>query len=153
MRVWMSAVVIAILAGALQAGNWPGQGDSHGDSHVTSGDGGGRDVALNGGTGVLVGGRKDEFAFVQLMRGTGVEVVRTVRRMKLTADRDVDEGIVDLATEHESDAVFRLGAVSLLGDRLTSGPRALRQVFDDISQNARALPAVNRFNVRVSFGF
>jgi len=143
MRVWISAILIAILAGALPAGNWSG----HDDIPLTSG--GDMPVAVTSGA---PDGRELEFAFGQLLRAAGAEIAGTVGQVRFMANRDAGKGTVDATNNRDSPAVYGFGLGALLGNRPAQGGNVLRQMFNDISLGA-ALPAIDRFTARVWFGF
>ncbi len=147
MRVWISAILIATLAGALQAGNWSGHDDipltSAGDVPV---------VALDDRAGPVAHDRAVEFAFVRLLRGAGADVAGSVGRVRVKADRDASQTNDDTSRNRKSGAVYGFGVAALLANRPVPGSNGLRQMFDDISLGA-ALPAIDRFRARVWFGF
>jgi hypothetical protein len=147
MRVWISAILIATLAGALQAGNGAGHDDiplvSGGDAPV---------VALAGGAGPVAGAHAVEFAFVRLLRGAGDDVAGSVGRLRVKADRVAGQTHGGTGRSRQSGAVYGFGVAALLGNRPAPGGNGLRRVIDDMSLGA-ALPAIDRFTARVWFGF
>ncbi|PCH70643.1 MAG: hypothetical protein COC12_08015 [Rhodobacteraceae bacterium] len=147
MRVWIPAILIAILAGALQAGNWSGQDDIP----LTSG-GDMPDVALVGGAGSMAEDRAVEVAFMRLLRGAGADVADSVGRVRVKADRDAGQTHADITSNRKGGAIYGFGVAALWGNSPAPGSNVLRQMFDDISLGT-ALPAIDRFTARVWFGF
>lgn len=165
MRILISVVAIASLAGALQAGDWTGAygGLSAGQQSRQSGtDGRHAEYGLHGGYAVdygdLVLGGELEFVQMQLVSSGGSG---TVGRLKFRAGHDFGPamGYAVLGGAHgetptggESGVVYGLGLMAAFGDHLTLGGEALRQVFDDVAGGGADL-TTDSFTVRVSFRF
>jgi len=172
MRIMISAVAIAMLAGTLQAGDWTGAyaggqagyynggARSSGDT-VTYGLHGGYDIDF----GDLVLGAELEFGRMNLSQGGGANGASDVGRIKFRAGRDfgsimayaIAGGVNARAPSgapsgSATGTVYGLGLLTSVGENLTLSGEALRQVFGNFAKSGSDLKT-DLFNVRVSFHF
>lgn len=168
MRSYISAVILALLAGSVQAGDWTGSyaGAQLGLRPGNAGVGGDElRFGLHGGYNVdfggLVLGGEVEFERMRLVESNGAEVLSNVGRLKLRAGRDFGATMAyaivggvngDSATGNDFGVVYGLGVLTAVGDHLMLSGEALRQVFDEFGTSGADLKT-NSFNVRVSFRF
>jgi len=167
-RILISAVAIASVAGALQAGDWTGAygGVQAGQRSSEAGiDGGRSEYGLHGGYdidyGGLVLGGELEVVRMQLVQSGGGAGIDTVGRLKFRAGHDFGQAMGyailggahgDAASGRETGVVYGLGLLATVGDHLTLGGEALRQVFDNFAGSGSDVET-DSFNVRVSFRF
>ena len=168
MRILISAVAIAMLAGTLHAGDWTGSyaggqagrqtGTTHGGGDaVTYGLHGGYDIDF----GDLVLGGELEVGRMNLSSGGDTTGVSDVGRIKFRAGRDFGSTMAyaiaggvnaGAPTGTATGTVYGLGLLTAVGDNLTISGEALRQVFGNFAKSGSDLKT-DIFNVRVSFHF
>lgn len=172
MRILISVVVIAMLAGTLQAGDWTGSyvggragynggGALNTGDTVTYGLHGGYDIDF----GDLVLGTELELGRMNLSQSGGTGDSREVGRIKFRAGRDFGStlayaiaGGVNANTPSGAPSgsatgtVYGLGLMTSVGENLTLSGEALRQVFGNFISSGSDLKT-DIFNVRVSFHF
>jgi len=175
MRVTIFVVLIALLAGRAQAGDWTGPyagvqagqingGTDPDGTRTTYGAHGGYDFDY----GRLVLGGEIEVAHMHGVQGAGQisgqisgQTPGTVGRLKFRAGHDFGSTMAyavlggvngDTQSGSETGVVYGLGLLAAMGERLTLSGEALRQVFGNFANSGSSLKT-DSFTVRVSFRF